>query len=63
MENKQATIFRDFPVQTDIQVLDNRPDIILLDHQKKTGFIINMTVPKDENIEDKEMEELTITSL
>ena len=33
----------------------NQPDIIIIDHQK-TGFMIDIAVPRDENIKDKEME-------
>ena len=58
VENKQAKILWDFPVQTDIQMPHNRPDIILIDHQEKTGFIIDIAVPRDENIKDKEMEKI-----
>ena len=45
----------DFPLQTDIQLPHNWPDI-LIDHQEKTGSIIDVAVPRNENIKDKEME-------
>ena len=55
---KQAKIFGDFPVQTDIQMPNNWPDIILINHPEKTGFIIDIGVPRDGNIKDKEMEKI-----
>ena len=45
-------------VQTNIQMPHNRPDIILIAHQEKTGFIKDIAIPRDENIKDKEMENI-----
>ena len=63
VENKQAKILWDFPVQTDIQMPHNRPDIILINHREKTGFIIDIAVPRDENIKTRRWIRLTNTSL
>ena len=56
MKSKHAKILRGFPVQADIQMPHNRPDIIFIDHQEETGFITDIVVPRDENTKDKEME-------
>ena len=45
-------------MQTDIHMPHNRPDIILINHREKTGFIIDIAVPRDENIKDKEMDKI-----
>ena len=39
-ESKEAKILWDFPVQTNIQMRHSRPDIILINHWEKTGFLI-----------------------
>ena len=62
-ESKQTEILLDFPVQTDVWMPLNRHDIILIDHQKKTGSIIDIAVPRDENTQDKKMKILTNISL
>ena len=34
----------------------NKPDIVIIDKKKKTAVIIDIAVPRDENIKDKEQE-------
>ena len=50
VRNDHAKILWDFPIQTDKHPLHNRPDIILINHTEQTGLIIDIAVPRDENI-------------
>lgn len=40
----------------DIMVQDNWPDIVLVDKKKKTALIIDIGVPMDIKIQEKEIE-------
>ena len=56
--NDHAKILWDLPFQTDKHLLYNRPDIVLINYKKRTGLIIDIAVPRDENILDKELEKI-----
>ena len=58
VQNDRAKILWDFSIQTDIRMPHNRPDIVLIDYTEKAGFIIDIAVPRDENIRDKELEKI-----
>ena len=53
VENKQAKILWDFPIQTGIQVPHNKPDIILIDRQESASFIIAVFKDKERDNIDK----------
>jgi hypothetical protein len=58
VENQRAKILWDFHIQTDRMVQHNQPDIVLIDKDAKTGIIIDIAVPIDGNIRDKELEKM-----
>ena len=58
VKNDRAKLLWDFPIQTDRHMPHNRPDIVLIDYQQQSGFIIDISVPRDENIRDKELEKI-----
>ncbi|KAJ0179572.1 hypothetical protein K1T71_005284 [Dendrolimus kikuchii] len=58
-ENNQAKILWEMPVQTDITVRHNRPDLIYIDKTNNKTFLIDITVPSDYNIGGKEIEKLS----
>ena len=58
VKNDRAKILWDFPIQTDRHMPHNRPDIVLIDYQQQSGLIIDIAVPRDENIRDKELEKI-----
>jgi hypothetical protein len=43
-------------IQTDIEVLANRPDIIVKNKKDKTCLLIDVTIPSDKNVTQKEAE-------
>ena len=58
-ENDRAKILWDFHIQTDKKVVANQPDIVLVDKGKNSAIIIDIAVPNDFNIKDKELEKIT----
>ena len=50
IENKNATILWHFDIHTDRKVQANRPDIVVKNHNDKTCFLIDMSVPSDTNV-------------
>ena len=58
VSNDHAKILWDFPIQTDKHLLYNRPDIVLINYKEQTGLIIDISVARDENIQDKELEKI-----
>ena len=60
-ENKNATILWDFDIHTDkiIQVNRPRPNIIVKNHNDKTCFLIDISVPCDINVSLKIFEKLS----
>ena len=49
LRNEKATIFIDQHIQTDIIIKNNKPDLLLIDHARKFGVIIEIGVssPRD----------------
>ena len=58
VRNDHAKILWVFLIQTDKHLLHNWPDIVLINYKEQTGLIIDIAVPRDENIQDKELEKL-----
>ena len=58
VKSDHAKILWDFPIHTDKRLFHNQPDIILINYKEQTGVIIDIAVPKDENIQDKELEKI-----
>ena len=46
---KRATILLD-AIQTDRKIKNNRPGIFVKDYKRKTCFLIDMSVPTDNNM-------------
>jgi len=58
IESKDIKILWDFEVKTDHVISARRPDIIVLDYQKKCGLLINVSIPANINIIEKEKEKI-----
>ena len=59
IENKNAIILWDFDIHTDRTIQANRPDIVVKNHNDKTCFLIDMSVPSDTNVSLKIFEKLS----
>ena len=49
IENKNTTILWDFDIHTDRAIQTNRPRIVVKNHNDKTCFLIDVSVPSDSN--------------
>ena len=47
-----------FPIQTDQHLLHYRPGVVLINYKEQTDLIINIVVPRDENIQNKKLEKI-----
>lgn len=59
MENDNVKILWDFNVRTDRVIEARRPDIVLIDKLNKETLIIDVAVPGDFRVKDKELEKVT----
>ena len=58
VRNDHAKILWDFSNQTDKHLFHNRPDIVLINYKEQTGLIIDIAVPRNEDIQDKKLEKI-----
>ena len=58
-ETERVKILWDFEIRTDHHIPARRPDIIIVDKEKKETTIIDVAVPDDMNIEQKEREKIS----
>ena len=59
LEGEGVSILWDFSIHTDRTIQANRPDIVVKDMKGKTCLLIDMAVPADKNIANKEFEKLS----
>ena len=58
-ENGKCKIPWDFAIQTDKEIERQRPDIAVIDKEKRECKIINIAVPGDQSIKVKKLEKIT----
>ena len=56
MEGKDVIILWDMPVHTDKEITANRPDIVIKDKKENKCIFIDMSVPSERNVANKETE-------
>ena len=56
VENDKCKILWDFGIQTDKEIEHQRPNIVVIDKEKRECKIIDIIVPGDQNIKVKELE-------
>ena len=59
VENDKFKILWDFAIQTDKKIEHRRPDIVVIDKEKRECKIIDIAVPDYRNIKVKELEKIT----
>ena len=59
VENDKCKILWDFAIQTDKKIEHRRPDIVVIDKEKRGCKIIDIAVPDYRNIKVKELEKIT----
>ena len=58
VENDKVKLLWDFGIRTDRVIRANRPDLTLVDKEKKEVALIDVSVPWDSRVEEKEKEKL-----
>ena len=58
MESETFKILRDFTVQCDRKIEARRPDIVFTDKKEREVVIIDVVIPGDDRVKDKELEKL-----
>ena len=58
IENDQAKILWDYGIRTDRVIRANRPDVTLIDKVKKKVSLIDVAIPWDTRVEEKEREKM-----
>ena len=57
IENKGHKILWDFTIQCDTKIEARQPDIVLIDKTKKEGKVVDVTIPGDELVNEREVRE------
>jgi hypothetical protein len=55
-EHEDVTVLWNQGIQTDREVLANRPDIIVKNKKEKTCLLIDVAIPSDKNVIQKQAE-------
>ena len=59
MENIEVKILWDFNVEADHVIVHRQPDIVVLEKKEKKALLIDIAVPGDVRVEEKEEEKVT----
>ena len=59
IENQDVKILWDFKIRTDGVTEARRPDIVLTGKKNQETFILNMTIPEDFRVRDKDAEKIS----
>ena len=59
LENDKCKILWGFAIQTDKEIEQRRPDIVVIDKETRECKIIDIAVPGNQNIKVKELEKIT----
>ena len=57
-ENEEVKILWDFSIQTDKVIEARRPDIVVLEKKDRKAKVIDIAVPNDKNVKEKEEEKI-----
>ena len=58
LENDRYKLLWDLSIQTDHQLMHNKPDIVYIDKKEKLTYIIDIAIPMDSNIAEKRFEKI-----
>ena len=58
MESDKAKLLWDFSTQKHYEIQSRRPDIVILDKEENCCFIVDISVPRDARIAEKEKEKI-----
>ena len=58
LENEDYKLLRDFSVRTDHEIGARRPDLVIIDKRDKSCQIIDVAIPEDNRVREKEDEKV-----
>ena len=58
VESEKSKILWDFTIQCDQKIEARRPDIVFIDKKEREVVIINVAIPGDDRVKDKELEKV-----
>ena len=58
VETKNIKLLWDFVIQCDHHIVHRKPDIVIIEKSKRVGKIIDIAIPVDNRIEEKENEKI-----
>ena len=58
MESENFYILWEFTVQSDRKIRHRRPDIVFIDEKEREVVIIDVAIPGDDRVKDKELEKI-----
>ena len=58
LENDDVKLLWDFNIRTDRVIEARRPDIVLIDKKNKEAFVVDVAIPGDFRVKDKELEKV-----
>ena len=56
--NNESKVLWDFTIQTDKEITAVRPDIVFINKKDKMALLIDIAVPRDDNIVDTRIEKV-----
>ncbi|CAH2074940.1 unnamed protein product, partial [Iphiclides podalirius] len=59
LENDRARLYWDRPIITDRTIVANKPDIVVMDRAQSRVFLVDITIPYDENLVKAETDKKT----
>ena len=57
-DDGKVTIYWDKPIKTDRKVSHNRPDVVVIDREENTWYIVDFAIPIDNHVKEKEEEKI-----
>ena len=58
VENNESKVLWDFMIQTDKEITAVRPNIVFINKKDKIALLIDIAVPRDDNVVDKRIEKV-----
>ena len=58
LENTKVKLLWDFNIQCDRNIIARRPDLLLVDKERKHCLLIDITVPRNDRVAEKEDEKV-----
>ena len=57
-DDRKVTIYWNKPIKTDRKVSYNRPDVLVIDREENTWYIVDYAIPVDHHVKEKEEEKI-----